>query len=376
MHVMTVVGTRPELIKLCCVISELDSTMQHTLVHTGQNYDYELNQVFFEDLEIRKPDFFLNAAAPGAAETIGNIISLSDKLIDEVSPDAFLVYGDTNSCLSVISAKRKKVPIFHMEAGNRCFDARVPEEINRKIVDHLSDINMVISEHARRYLMQEGIRPDSIIKVGSSLPEVLSRQQPKIESSAVLGRLELEPGGFILASLHREENVDEPARLKGILQALGNLGDKYDCPVIMSTHPRTRHRMEKLEKRAGATSLTFITPVGFSDYITLQRNSMCVVSDSGTIAEEASLLGFPAVTIRESHERPEGMDEGTVVVAAPENSSVLAAVALVLDQAKRFSDPPKVVADYKGDSVSRKVVRIIQSYQPWVNRTTWSRVAL
>ena len=373
MHVMTVVGTRPEVIKLSCVIAELDRAFQHTLVHTGQNYDFELNQMFFEDMGIRRPDIFLEAAAPSAAETIARVIQSSDEVLQELGPDAFLVYGDTNSCLSVIAAKRRQVPVFHMEAGNRCFDARVPEEINRKVVDHLSDINMVISEHARRYLLHEGVRADSIIKVGSSMPEVLSSQADKIAASSVLGRMRLKPQGYLLASMHREENVDQSERLEGVLQGLGELTKFYGCPVVISTHPRTKQRMARFGFAAHPDTLQFVKPLAFSDYIALQKDALCVISDSGTIAEEASLLGFPAVTIRDSHERPEGMDEGTLVMSGAGRDSILSAVFLVVDQAGRFPRPPRVVADYEADLVSRKVVRIIQSYAPWVNRTTWSR---
>lgn len=373
MKVMTIVGTRPELIKLSCVIAELDKNFDHLLVHTGQNFDYELNQIFFDDMGIRKPNFFMEAAGGSAAETIGNVIVRTDQLIGQETPDALLIYGDTNSCLAVISAKRRKIPIFHMEAGNRCFDLRVPEEINRKIVDHLSDVNMVISEHARRYLIGEGIRPDSIIKVGSSMAEVLQRQTEKIENSTVLGRLSLQREKFFVASLHREENVDHPQKLSDLITALDAIAEKYQWPVVLSLHPRTEKSMSSRGLRFESQFVRALKPLSFSDYVALQKSAGCVISDSGTIAEEASLLGFPAVTIRDSHERPEGMDEGTVIVTEATFDSVAAAVSMALDQSQRFQSPPRVVEDYDPESVSRKVARIIRSYTPWVNRVTWSK---
>ncbi|KTC38156.1 UDP-N-acetylglucosamine 2-epimerase, partial [Pseudomonas sp. ABAC21] len=311
LKVMTLVGTRPELIKMSRVIAELDKQTQHILVHSGQNYDYELNQVFFDDLEIRKPDYFLGAAGDTAAKTISEVIYKADELFEKEQPDALLLYGDTNTCLAVISAKRRKIPVFHMEAGNRCFDQRVPEELNRKVLDHLSDINMVLTEHARRYLLAEGIRPETIIKTGSHMQEVLDYYMPRIVASNILAREGLEAGKFFVVSAHREENVDTPDNLRDLLASLRALADTYQYPIIVSTHPRTRKRLEALGESLDHPLIRFVKPFGLLDYIKLQLSSFCVLSDSGTITEEASLLNFPAVTIRNAHERPEGMDEGT-----------------------------------------------------------------
>lgn len=370
MKVMTIVGTRPEIIKLSCVIEELDKYTEHVLVHTGQNYDYELNEIFFTGMGIRKPDIFLEAVGNTAAETIGNVIIKTDELFKEIKPDAVLLYGDTNSCLSVISAKRNKIPIFHMEAGNRCFDQRVPEEINRKIVDQLSDINMTLTEHARRYLIDEGIRPETIIKTGSSMKEVLERQGEKIRNSDVMTRLKLEAGDYFVVSAHREENIDSPTNVSDLVDSLNTIAETYSRRIIVSTHPRTQKLIERGNfKFHGLIEL--MKPLGFADYIKLQQNAFCVISDSGTITEESSILHFPAITIRQAHERPEGMDEGTLVMSGLKKSNVLDAINLVVSQYAENKQPFKTVPDYDTDNVSKKVVRIILSYTDYINRTVW-----
>jgi UDP-N-acetylglucosamine 2-epimerase (non-hydrolysing) len=368
MKIMTIVGTRPEIIKLSCVIKELDKYTNHILVHTGQNYDYELNEIFFEQMDIRKPDIFMEAAGENAAETIGNVIKISDKLFKEHKPDALLIYGDTNSCLSVISAKRNKIPVFHMEAGNRCFDQRVPEEINRKIVDHLSDINMTITEHARRYLIMEGIRPETIIKVGSSMKEVLDANKDKIESSTILKDLKLEPKNYFVLSIHREENLDDPKNLKSLVDSINKIAEEYKKPIIFSTHPRTHKKIEK-ENIKFNPLVRSMKPLGFHDYIKLQKESFCTISDSGTITEESSLLGFPAITVRQAHERPEGMDEGTIIMSNLDSESVIDSIRVITSQDIRT----EVVEDYKNSILAAKVVRIILSYVGYINRTVWKR---
>lgn len=372
--IMTIVGTRPEIIKLSMVIKELDKFTEHILVHTGQNFDYELNEVFFKDLGLRKPDVFLDAVGATTAETIGNVISRADAVMEREKPEALLLYGDTNSCLSVIAAKRRKIPVFHMEAGNRCFDQRVPEELNRKVIDHLSDINMVLTEQARHYLLREGIRPETVIKTGSSMVEVLNNHREQIENSDVLERLELQPGKFFVVSSHREENVDYPENFQNLFKTLNAVVDKYRMPVIVSTHPRTRKKMEALgiSPDRGDRLLRFMKPLGFFDYIKLQKNAFCVISDSGTITEESSILGFPAITIRQAHERPEGMDEGTLIMSGLLPEHVLNAIATVTGQFSA-SGPMHIVGDYDVDNVSRKVVRIILSYIDYINHTVWSR---
>ncbi|MBU0721470.1 UDP-N-acetylglucosamine 2-epimerase (non-hydrolyzing) [bacterium] len=369
--VMTIVGTRPEIIKLSRVIAELEKYTQHILVHSGQNYDYELNEVFFNEMGIKKPDYFLNAAAENAAETIANVISTSDKLFAELRPDAVLLYGDTNSCLSVISAKRRKIPIFHMEAGNRCFDQRVPEEINRKIVDQLSDINMTLTEHARRYLISEGIRPETVIKTGSSMLEVLHYHAKDIENSKVLQTLGLEEKGFFIVSAHREENIDSAENFGDFLESLNVIAQKYKKRVIVSTHPRTRKKLESLDKQDFNPLIEFMKPLGFFDYIALQQKSFCAISDSGTITEESSILGFPAITIRQAHERPEGMDEGTLIMSGLKGDAIVNAIEIVTQQT--LAKPMKIVKDYDVDNVSQKVVRIIVSYIEYINRTVWKK---
>ncbi|OIO70813.1 MAG: UDP-N-acetylglucosamine 2-epimerase (non-hydrolyzing) [Zetaproteobacteria bacterium CG12_big_fil_rev_8_21_14_0_65_55_1124] len=371
LKVMTVVGTRPELIKLSRVISELDRCMEHVLVHTGQNYDDELNRVFFEDMEIRQPDYYLDAAGSTAVETIAQVLSKIDPVMAEEKPDALLLYGDTNSCMAAIAAKRHKIPIFHMEAGNRSFDDRVPEEINRRIIDHISDINMPLTEHARRYLIAEGIKPETIIKTGSCMQEVLEYYAQKIEKSDALERLGLKHRRYLLVSVHREENVDTPSRLTNVLESLNALAGIYDVPVIFSVHPRTRKRLDDLAHGNIDPRIKFMKAMGFLDYIQLQKQAMCVVSDSGTIAEEGSLLNLPAVTLRQAHERPEGMDEGTVIMSDVDPERVLQAVGMALAHFDATNPAIRQVVDYGGGRVSMKVVRIIQSYTDYIRRTVW-----
>lgn len=373
LKVMTLVGTRPELIKMSRVIAELDRQVNHVLVHSGQNYDYELNQVFFDDLEIRKPDHFLGAAGETAAQTIAEVIAKADEVFELEKPDALLLYGDTNTCLAVISAKRRKIPVFHMEAGNRCFDQRVPEELNRKVLDHLSDINMVLTEHARRYLIAEGIRPETIIKTGSHMQEVLSYYMPKIEQSEVLARSGLDAGKFFIVSTHREENVDTPDNLRDLLATLRALADEYGYPLIVSTHPRTRKRLEALGESLEHPLIRFVKPFGLLDYIKLQMSAFCVLSDSGTITEEASLLNLPAVTLRNAHERPEGMDQGTLIMSGLKKDSVLAAVKVITSQHQVGERVIPLVPDYEGGPVSQQVVRVVLSYTDYVNRTVWRK---
>ncbi|CAB3880487.1 UDP-N-acetylglucosamine 2-epimerase (non-hydrolyzing) [Achromobacter mucicolens] len=373
LKVMTLVGTRPELIKMSRVIAELDAQVDHVLVHSGQNYDYELNQVFFDDLQIRKPDYFLGAAGDTAAKTIGDVIIKSDEIFEQEKPDALLLYGDTNTCLAVIAAKRRKIPVFHMEAGNRCFDQRVPEELNRKVLDHLSDINMVLTEHARRYLIAEGIRPETIIKTGSHMQEVLAYYMDDIQKSDVLAREGLTEDKFFLVSVHREENVDTPQNLRDLLDTLRHLADTYEYPIIVSTHPRTRKRLEALGDALDHPLIRFVKPFGLLDYIKLQMGAFCVLSDSGTITEEASLLNLPAITVRNAHERPEGMDEGTLVMSGLKAERVADAVRVVTSQHRRGERVIPVVKDYEGGPVSKQVVRVVLSYTDYVNRTVWSK---
>lgn len=373
LKVMTIVGTRPELIKMSRVIAEFDLHTQHILVHTGQNYDYGLNQVFFDDLGIRKPDHFLEAVGENAAQTIARVIERADAIMEREKPEAVLLYGDTNSCLAVIPAKRRKIPVFHMEAGNRCFDQRVPEELNRKVLDHLSDINLVLTEHARRYLIAEGIRPETIIKTGSHMHEVLDYYLPEIQKSEVRQRLGLEAKKFFIVSAHREENVDTPGNLQDLLDTLQALVRTYAMPVIVSTHPRTRQRLEKLGVEGLDSRIRFMEPFGFFDYVKLQMEAFCILSDSGTITEEASLLNLPAVTIRNAHERPEGMDQGTLIMSGLKADRVLQAVRVVTRQQANPRPFPAVVPDYEGGVVSQKVLRIVLSYVDYVNRVIWSK---
>jgi UDP-N-acetylglucosamine 2-epimerase (non-hydrolysing) len=371
--VMTIVGTRPEIIKLSEVIKELDKHTEHVLVHTGQNYDYELNEIFFEQLGVRRPDFFLEAVKGSASVTIADIIAKADKVIAEEKPDAILVYGDTNSCLSVIPAKKRKVPIFHMEAGNRSFDQRVPEEINRKIVDHLSDINMPLSEQARDYLISEGIRPETIIKTGSAMLEVLNANMDKIIASDILKKENLQARKYMLMSIHREENVDSEKNFSDLLESIDEMSEVYGMPIIISTHPRTRKKLEELGYENKNSLIRFSKPYGFHEYNKLQMEAFCVISDSGTIAEEGSLLNLPAITIRQAHERPEGMDEGTLIMAGLNKDRIIEAINVVTAQHDFENRPMKVVADYNVDNVSKKVLRIILSYTDYINRTVWHK---
>lgn len=373
LKVMTIVGTRPEIIKLSRVMAELDKYTEHIIVHTGQNFDYELNEIFFKELHIRKPDYFLDAAGKNAAETIANVIQKSDALMEMVKPDAVLLYGDTNSCLSVISAKRRKIPIFHMEAGNRCFDQRVPEEINRKIVDHLSDINMPLSEHARRYLLAEGLRPETVIKTGSPMTEVLLYHKDEIERNEVLEKEGLRKGEYFIVSTHREENVDSEKNFSDLLASLNAIVDKYQKKVIVSTHPRTRKKLESIGFVNSNPMIEFMKPFGFMEYVKLQQNAFCVISDSGTITEESSILHFPAITIRQAHERPEGMDEGTLIMSGLDSVRILESVEVVTRQYAEGKDVIHSIPDYAADNVSKKVVRIILSYTDYVNRTVWHK---
>jgi len=372
MKVMTVVGTRPEIIRLSRVMAVLDKYTDHIQVHTGQNYDYELNDVFFSDLEIRKPDHFLNAAGANAAETIGNTIIKIDPVLAEVQPEALLILGDTNSSLSAIPAKRRKIPVFHMEAGNRCFDQRVPEETNRKIVDHVADINLTYSDIAREYLLREGLPPDRVIKTGSPMFEVLNYYAPKIDASDVLTRLRLHPRDYFVVSAHREENIESDRNFSNLVKILNGLAEKYGKRVIVSTHPRTRNRVDKL----GVTfheRVELLKPMGFCDYVHLQKNALAVLSDSGTINEESSILNFPALNIREAHERPEGMEEAAVMMTGLEVERVFQGLAILTDQKRGADRTIRPVADYSMPNVSDKVLRIILSYTDYVNRNVWKK---
>lgn len=375
LKVMTIVGTRPELIKMSRVIAEFDQHTQHILVHTGQNYDYELNQLFFEDLGIRKPDYFLEAVGDNAAQTIARVIEKSDAVMEKEMPDAIMLYGDTNSCLAVLAAKRRKIPVFHMEAGNRCFDQRVPEELNRKVLDHLSDINLVLTEHARRYLIAEGIPPETIIKTGSHMREVLDFYMPKIVKSDVIARMGLEAGEFFIVSAHREENIDSPDNMFNMVETLNALAEAYHYPIIVSTHPRTKKRLDTMELGQLNPLIQFLKPFGFCDYIKLQMESLCVVSDSGTITEEASLLNLPAITIRNAHERPEGMDVGTLIMSGLKKERVLDAVRVIVAQHDKDNPVMHPVQDYEAGPVSKQLLRVVLSYVDYINRTVWSKPA-
>jgi UDP-N-acetylglucosamine 2-epimerase (non-hydrolysing) len=350
---------------------ELDEHVDHILVHTGQNYDYELNEIFFQQLGIRRPSYFLDVAGEAVAQTIGNVIAKSDEVMAKEQPDALLLLGDTNSCLSAISAKRRKIPVFHMEAGNRCFDQRVPEEINRKIVDHISDINMTHTEHARRYLLAEGIRPETVIKTGSPMKEVLVYYRPQIDASDVLDRLHLESKEYFIVSAHREENIDNEVNFANLLGSLSGIAEKHDKPVIVSTHPRTRKKLESLGASRLDERIRFLKPLGFFDYVKLQMNAFCVVSDSGTITEESSILSFPAVTIRQTHERPEGMDEGTLIMCGLRADRVIESIDIVTAQCSGGDRNFRLIQDYDTENVSKKVLRIIMSYTDYINRTVW-----
>jgi UDP-N-acetylglucosamine 2-epimerase (non-hydrolysing) len=372
LKVMTIVGTRPEIIRLSRTIFKLDQHCDHVLVHTGQNYDYELNEVFFSDLGIRKPDAFLEAAGATAAETIGQVIMAADKVMEQYQPEALLLLGDTNSALAAIAAKRRKIPIFHMEAGNRCFDFRVPEEINRRIVDHTADIHLPYSEIARNYLLREGLPPDQVIKTGSPMREVIDHYMSGIEGSDVLQRLGLKAQRYFIVSSHREENVDSPKNLQKLFAILNALAERYQMPVIVSTHPRTRKRMDAL----GLTALPlvqFLKPFGFLDYVKLQTQARAVLSDSGTITEESSILNFPALNLREVHERPEGFEEASVIFVGLSIDRVLQGLGILETQPRGSERCLRLVTDYAPDNVSDKILRIIQSYTDFVNRKVWHK---
>lgn len=374
LKVVTVVGTRPEIIRLACVLNALDANkaIEHTLIHTGQNYDYELNEIFFEDLGIRKPDHFLNAAGKNATETVGRILIAIDPLLESIAPDAFLVLGDTNSCLCAIPAKKRKIPVFHMEAGNRCFDQRVPEETNRKIVDHTADINLTYSDIAREYLLREGLSPDRVIKTGSPMFEVLNKFRGKIEASKVLDKLSLEKHKYFVISSHREENISNPKNFKGLIDSLNAIADKYGYPVIVSTHPRTRKMLDSQDLEVHE-NIQFLKPLGFSDYNALQLHSYAVLSDSGTISEESSILNFWALNIREAHERPEAMEEASVMMVGLQPVRILQGLAALESQERNPSRNFRMVSDYSMPNVSEKMVRIIISYTDYVNRVVWSK---
>ena len=374
LKVATVIGTRPEIIRLSRVLARLDQVCEHILIHTGQNYDYELNQIFFDDLGIRKPDYFLDSAkgSNSAAQTIGNLIGSVDTVLEKIEPDALLVLGDTNSCLSVIPAKRRKIPVFHMEAGNRCFDERVPEEINRRIVDHTADINMPYSSIAREYLIREGLPPDAVIKTGSPLFEVLSFYRPKIDASDVLSRLKLKPKEFFLVSAHREENIDSPKLFKQFIEVLNGLAQNFDQPIVLSAHPRTQKRITE----SGLTldpRVRVLKPLGFLDYVRLQLTARVVLSDSGSISEEASILNIPALNIREAHERPEAMEEASVMMVGLNPERIHQAIKLLEQDGGQGQNGLRIVADYQIPNVSEKVVRIMHSYTDYVNRTVWKK---
>lgn len=374
LNVMSVVGTRPEIIRLSRVLAALDTYCDHTLVHTGQNYDYELNQVFFDDLGVRKPDYFLNSAdgSTGAAHTIGNLIIAVDKVLAEVKPEAMLVLGDTNSCLALIPAKRRKVPIFHMEAGNRCFDQRVPEETNRRIVDHTADINLTYSTIARDYLLREGLPPDQVIKTGSPMFEVLHHYLPQIQASDVLSRLQLQTQGYFVVSAHREENIESDRNFGKLVEVLNAVAEDHDLPVIVSTHPRTQKRVDATGARFHP-QVRLLKPLGFHDYVHLQMSAKAVLSDSGTINEESSILNFPALNLREAHERPEGMEEAAVMMVGLEVDRVRQGLAILESQPRGSERGLRLVADYSMPNVSDKVLRIIHSYTDYVNRVVWRK---
>ena len=375
LKVVTVVGTRPEIIRLSCTLIALDKSdaIEHVLVHTGQNYDYELNEIFFEDLGLRKPDHFLEAAGKNATETVGNILIKIDPILEQENPDAFLVLGDTNSCLCAIPAKKRKIPVFHMEAGNRCFDQRVPEETNRKIVDHISDINLTYSSIAREYLLREGLSPDRVIKTGSPMYEVLHKFLPKIEASNVLEKLGLEKNKFFVVSSHREENISNPKNFKGLIDSLNQIAERYDYPIIVSTHPRTRNMLNSKDMITHK-NIQFLKPLGFSDYNALQMHSFAVLSDSGTISEESSILNFHALNIRDAHERPEAMEEASVMMVGLNPERIMQGLTALNVQERSPKRNFRKIYDYSMPNVSEKIVRIIISYVDYINRVIWSKI--
>ena len=374
LKLVTVVGTRPEIIRLSRVINALDNSeaIEHILIHTGQNYDYELNQIFFEDLGIRKPDYFLNAAGASATETVGQILIKIDPVLEDTKPDAFLVLGDTNSCLCAIPAKKRQIPIFHMEAGNRCFDQRVPEETNRKIVDHISDINLTYSSIAREYLLREGLPADRIIKTGSPMFEVLHHYLPQIKKSSILKKLNLEVQKYFVVSSHREENISNPNNFNGLIESLNKIAETYNFPIIVSTHPRTRNMIESKKVKVHS-NIQFLKPMGFHDYNALQMHSLAVLSDSGTISEESSILNFPALNIRQAHERPEAMEEASVMMVGLSPERIMQGLVQLKTQRIGENRIFRQVEDYSMPNVSEKVVRIILSYTDYVNRVVWSK---
>ena len=372
LKIVTVVGTRPEIIRLACVIKKLDEHCEHILIHTGQNYDYELNEIFFDDLGIRKPDYFLGAAGSSGAETIGNVIIKVDKVLEEIRPEAMLVLGDTNSCMAILPAKRRKIPTFHMEAGNRCFDQRVPEEINRRVVDHMADINLTYSSIARDYLLSEGLPPDTIIKTGSPMFEVLNTYRDEIEISDVLKRLDLKVNKFFVVSVHREENIDSDKNLLHLMESLNSIADFYQIPIIISTHPRTRKCIDKIKVELNPI-IQLLKPLGFLDYNKLQISAKAVLSDSGTINEEASIMNFPAINLREAHERPEGMEEAVVMMTGLGKERIMQSLAIIDKQPRGEQRLIREVSDYSMPNVSDKIVRIVHSYVDYVNRVIWKK---
>ena len=371
LKVMTLVGTRPELIKMSRVIVELDKNFNHILVHSDQNYDYELNQIFFDDLEIRKPDYFLGAKKDTPISTISDVILKIDEILEKEKPDAFLYYGDTNTGMAIISVKRKKIPIFHMEAGNRCFDQRVPEELNRKVIDHLSDVNMVLTEHARRYLLSENVSPERIFKTGTHMREVLDYYAPKIKKSKILSELKLKKNKFFLVSAHREENVDNQDSLNGLLSSLNLIASEFKFPIIVSTHPRTRKRLKEIKNMKMNKLIQFSKPFSFTDYIQLQKSAYCVLSDSGTLTEESSLLHFPAIMIRCTHERPEGMDSGILIMSGFKKESILDAIRVSTSHSMLDYSNDYYVSDYSNQHVSKQIIKIILSYVEYINSYIW-----
>ena len=372
LKIVTVVGTRPEIIRLACIIKKLDEHCEHILIHTGQNYDYELNEIFFDDLGIRKPDYFLGAAGSSGAETIGNVIIKVDKVLEEIRPEAMLVLGDTNSCMAILPAKRRKIPTFHMEAGNRCFDQRVPEEINRRVVDHMADINLTYSSIARDYLLSEGLPPDTIIKTGSPMFEVLNTYRDDIEISDVLKRLDLKANKFFVVSVHREENIDSDKNLLHLMESLNSIADFYQIPIIVSTHPRTRKCIDEIKVELNPI-IQLLKPLGFLDYNKLQISAKAVLSDSGTINEEASIMNFPAINLREAHERPEGMEEAVVMMTGLGKERIMQSLAIIDKQPRGKQRLIREVFDYSMPNVSDKIVRIVHSYVDYVNRVIWKK---